>query len=160
MKKIFNFPVFIVVLIIAAIFLIAANKNKGEDSDSKDITQECVNHTGLGMHIHPRLAIIINGENQIIPAGIGIPDLNCMRPVHIHDESGTIHIEYKRKRDFNLAEFFRIWGKDFNREQIFDYRTDEKHFLKMTVNGQENHDFENLILRDLDTIKIEYGEIK
>lgn len=121
-----------------------------------DITKTCVQHGRLGMHIHPVLRIVVNGKDITIPANIGIPSSSCMRPVHTHDETGTLHIESKEVRDFQLKEFFAVWGKPFNRDQILDYKVDGKHRIRVTINGNENDEFENLIMRDKDKIELRY----
>ncbi len=109
------------------------------------------------MHIHPQLSILINGGHLGIPANIGIT-ADCMRPIHTHDASSQLHVEWTAARDFTLGEFFRIWGKTFTKNQIFDYKTNETRMVILTVNGVPNQDFENLVLRDNDQIVIEYRQ--
>lgn len=101
----------------------------------------CVQHDGKGVHIHPELAIRIQGENFEIPANVGID--SCMHPIHTHDNSGTLHLEFKKPRDVKLSEFFEIWGKSFDWQGA-----------KMTVNGQESTEFGNYVMRDHDQIEI------
>ena len=59
------------------------------------------------------------------------------------------------KETVTLGYFFKVWGKTFNKDCIFDYCTD-KGTLKMFVNGKENFDFENYFMHDKDEILIEY----
>lgn len=127
-----------------------------QDKAGFDVTRECVTHDGrLGMHIHPQLSILINGGHLGIPANIGIT-ADCMRPVHTHDASNQLHVEWTAARDFTLGEFFRVWGKTFAKNQIFDYKANETHTVTLTVNGAPNQEFEKLVLRDNDQIVIEY----
>ena len=123
-----------------------------------DPTSSCVTHAGGGMHIHPELSIDINGERQEISSNIGVSP-GCMRPLHTHDATGKLHIEFPREYDFTLGEFFKVWGKQFSGSQIFDYATDETNAISMTVNGEESLDYENLILNDADSIEIKYESI-
>lgn len=115
---------------------------------SKPPLEHCVEHAGLGMHIHPQLQITEDGKQVLMPANIGL-EANCMRPVHTHDVSGTIHLEFPTKHDFQLKDFFQIWGQPLNKEG---------YNLKMIVDGQESHDGENLILKDHQQIKLEYSK--
>jgi len=110
-------------------------------------------------HIHPNLEIIINGQKQEIPANIGI-NATCMNSLHTHDSSGKIHVESPEKRDFTLADFFAVWNKTYAKDQIFDYKVDENHIMRETVNGNEVQDYENTVLRDGDQIIIYYEEKK
>lgn len=106
-------------------------------------------------HIHPHLQIIINGQQQDIPANIGIT-LACMHPIHTHDASGTLHVESPEPKDFTLADFFAVWGKTFTQNQIFDSAIDSSHIIKVTVNGSPVDTYENTVLRDKDQIVVSY----
>lgn len=117
------------------------------DNVSANVLSSCVNHGGISMHIHPHLTIIKNGEEQEIPANIGV-SVACMRPIHTHDSSGKLHIEFPRQHDFTLRDFFEIWDKAFSSAED----------LSMTVNGVSNSELENLIFRDGDQIVISYSE--
>ena len=106
-------------------------------------------------HIHPNLEIYVNGQKQEIPANIGII-FNCMHPIHTHDTSGIIHIESPEQRDFTLADFFAVWDKTYNKNQVINYKIDANHIIKETVNDSEVQDFENTVLHDKDRIIISY----
>lgn len=121
-----------------------------------DVTTACVNHQNYAMHIHPHLRIMIDQAAEKIPANIGIVSAACMRPLHTHDNTGTLHIEWTRERDFTLGEFFNVWGKSFTQEEILGNRVDADHILRMTVNGAPTTDFGNVIVRDGDRIEIRY----
>ncbi|MFY9457492.1 MAG: hypothetical protein WAP23_00990 [Candidatus Spechtbacterales bacterium] len=110
-----------------------------------DVTNACVNHGGISMHIHADLRIVINGDAEVIPENIGVTP-GCMRPLHTHDSTGRLHIEFPRQHNFILGEFFKIWDKPFPSE------------ISMTVNGEDNAEFGNLILKDGDRIEIRYGD--
>lgn len=137
-------------------FIFLGNRQKANQTENQDITQMCIQHQGLRMHIHPHLTIMIKGLQQPIPANIGIVSPVCFRPIHTHDASGTLHLEFPQPRDVRLAEFFLIWGEEFNSNQILDFVNGPEGQVKMMVNGQENTEFENYIMKDLDQIIIIY----
>ena len=153
-KKIKNYGIFIAILFLIAWGLFALIKNSGS-TDNIPVTEiNIVSHSNIASHIHSNLKIIVNGQNQLIPANIGIfPGI--MRPLHTHDSSGKIHIEGPFKRDFTLGEFFQVWEKTFNSTCIFDNCVD-KGILKMYVNGNENNEFNNYIFKDGKNILIEF----
>ena len=107
------------------------------------------------IHWHPHLKIIIDGKDIEIPEGIGLGSVHD--PVHTHDNTGEIHLEFERPtaQQMVLGYFFKVWDKKFNKDCIFDYCSD-KGVLKMTVNGNENNDFENYPMKDGDQIIISY----
>ena len=120
------------------------------------------------MHWHPRLTIKINGDAVPIPTNIGITigrvadkSLSGMRmsPTHTHESDGTIHLENLNPRSkpetLTLGYFFYVWDKPFNSTCIFEYCT-SKGTLTMSVNGQENREFQNYLMHDKDEIVIEY----
>jgi len=73
-----------------------------------------------------------------------------MRPVHTHDSTGIIHVEFPRKHDFTLRDFFTVWDEPFNKEG---------YSVSLTVNDEESLERESLILRDGDKIEIKYETI-
>ncbi|MEK6826681.1 MAG: hypothetical protein AABX08_00270 [Nanoarchaeota archaeon] len=142
------------------------------DNEVKELNvnfdSEEVNIPSGAVHWHPRLTIKIDDVEFKIPTGIGInigkiadTYLSGMRmsPTHTHESDGTIHLENnnpsKKPETLTLSYFFYIWNKQFNSSCIFEYCTD-KGELKMYVNGKENREFENYIMRDKDVILIEY----
>ena len=122
---------------------------------NRQVALTCTTDMATKFHIHPVLKIIINGEQQEIPTNIGVR-ANCMNSLHTHDNSGKIHTEAPEKRDFDLSDFFAVWNKTFTKDQILDYKVDDTHTIKVTVNGTEVQDYEKTILKDLDQIVISY----
>ncbi len=140
--------IFILVLVAGLVgFFIYNNSRPGEgDVVSKQ-----------GLHWHPELSIEIKGQKQEIPANIGIGLVH--NPIHTHDNSGTIHLELDglvKKDNIRLNQFFKIWGKQFNSNCIFEFCNGSDGAVKMFVNGQENAEFENYQMKDKDRIEIKY----
>lgn len=103
-----------------------------------------------GFHWHPELAIYVKGEKQEFPPNIGIGAVH--QPIHTHDDNnqGIVHMEFQgmaRKQDVVLGQFFKNWGKDMR-----SFGTN----MKMTVNGEENTEYENYIMRDKDKIELQF----
>lgn len=161
-KKIRNLV--ITILVIGIILALILWSVFGAISESKSCKTDPVTeiniggHTNIKLHIHSDLRILIDGKEEFIPANIGIGN-NLMRPLHTHNPDGEIHIEGPCARDFTIGEFFQVWGREFNRQCIFDKCTDNG-VLRFIVNGKENQDFENYIMRDGDNMVIEYNSLK
>ena len=115
-----------------------------------------------GIHWHPELTIYIKGVKQEIPANVGIgpqyahtrgydPQMR-MATVHTHEDLPLIHLEFMSgpvyKEDVTLGQFFKVWGKD-----IHSFGTN----LRMTVNGVENTEYENYVMKDGDNIELNYN---
>lgn len=110
-----------------------------------------------GLHWHADLQILIKGEKQDIPSGIGIGAVHL--PIHTHDDKDVIHMEFQgavRARDLQLGQFFKNWKKSFSSQCIFDQCNGADGSLKMLVNGKENMDFESYQMKDEDKIEIIY----
>ena len=108
-----------------------------------------------GIHWHPELSIKILGQKMEIPVNIGLGITE--RPIHTHEDTGIIHLEFSgfvRKDDIRLGEFFKVWGKTFHKDCIFDKCSGPEGQLKMLVNGESNSEFEDYIMRDKDKIEI------
>lgn len=111
-----------------------------------------------GLHWHSQLSITTNGQKQEVSANIGIGG-GAMKSTHTHDISGQIHLEKQglvTKNDISLAQFFKIWGKQFNSNCIFDSCNEADKKVKLFVNGVENFEFENYTMKDKDVIEIKY----
>ncbi|MEK6896800.1 MAG: hypothetical protein AABX12_05075 [Nanoarchaeota archaeon] len=149
------FLVFLVIAgIIAGIYQISAlSKERKEALKLEGVPSDPI-------HWHPHLTIIINGKTQSIPMDIGISS-KVHYPIHTHETDGTVHMENNNPNSENvrLGYFFKVWGKTFSDECIFDFCKDQTHELKMYVNGEENKEYDNYIMRDKDDIKIEYLKI-
>ena len=133
-------------------------------SDNPDsLAFECLDHSGLSRHDHAWLRIYIDGEEKEMPSPIGINTGVCneqganMHVVHVHDnQPNYLHIESNDPIDIPLGVFFDIWDVHFNETGIFDYRVNETHSMRMTVDGIESTEFDDLLLLDGQSIAIFY----
>lgn len=138
-------------ILFAAVFLFS-EKEEGVPSIQGEQTVAT-----SGLHWHPKLEIFIKGVKQEIPEGVGLKPVE--QPIHTHDASGTVHLEFPgvvKKDDLKIGQFFKIWGKEFSSNCIFDKCNGPEGKVKMTVNGKENQEFENYSMRDADGIEIRY----
>lgn len=110
-----------------------------------------------GIHWHSHISITIKGEQVEIPTGIGIGAVH--NPMHTHEADGTIHLEYGgvvKENDLRLGNFFTVWGKDFSATSIMGNKSGEGGTVRMLVNGAENTEFENYLMKDGDKMEIIY----
>ena len=129
-----------------------------EGKTVREITMSCTLDMYTEFHIHPNLAIMVNGERQEVPPNIGVT-FGCMHPIHTHDNTGEIHVDSPVQRDFPLGDFFAVWEKTFNKDRVLDSQVDAEHEIVMTVNGAPSDAYENLVFVDEQNIVIEYRKI-
>lgn len=99
-------------------------------------------------HWHPELVIYVKGEKIEIPQGIGLAGGH--KPMHTHDDLPLVHLEFggsAKNEEIMLGTFFKYWGKEFN-----SFGTS----VTMTVNGKENTELENYVMKDGDKIELRY----
>ena len=142
-----------------------SDQSYNSSNDPDPISQDCLNHDGLARHDHATLQIFINGEQELIPANVGIMTDICnqegeeMHAVHTHDSSGRLHIESNEDIDIPIGVFFDIWGYHFDETGIFEYRVNSTHELIMTVGGQEINEYDDyLLVNTSEIIEIRYQE--
>jgi hypothetical protein len=137
---------------------------------SRELALMCEQEEYVVQHIHPVLTIMVEGNKLEIPANIGIEavssspstheqaqqEASCLHFLHTHDNTGTLHVESPVAIDYKLSDFFAVWDQSFSVEQVFSYKADDTHRIKVTVNGQENTEYGDIILRDHDQIVISY----
>ena len=134
-------------------------------TDPDPISKDCLDHDGLARHDHAVLKIFINGEQEMIPANIGIMTEICnqqgeeMHAVHTHDSTGRLHIESNEPIDIPIGVFFDIWGQHFDETGIFEYRVNSTHELVMTVGNNTVDSYDDyLLVNTSDIIEIRYQQ--
>jgi len=126
-----------------------------------DICYYSLNGIKSDYHYHFQLNITINDERSEIPMNIGF-DLNetgeliFLHPIHTYDNSGRIHVETTKNATALLGFFFDIWEKDFTKNKVLGYETDELHIIEVKVNGNSVDTYEDTILEPYVFIDIEY----
>lgn len=131
----------LVVLALASVFVLPKPSGTVQSNDPDVVAVS-------GMHWHPRLEIFVKGEQVEIPQNIGIGAVH--QPMHTHDDLPVIHLEFGgvvRRDNVRLGRFFDIWGKDM---RSFGSN------IRMTVNGEQNTEYENYVMRDGDKIELRY----
>ncbi len=132
---------------------------------------ELTDNEPLVIHMHVTLKILVNGQHVTVSEGIGIyPELYKSHdldkygiknprtyPLHTHDVSGVIHIESTVIRTFTFGQFFDVWGETFDEKCIMDRCNNNLNKVRMYVDGIENFEFREHVLKNGEVIIIEYG---
>ncbi|MEZ4211154.1 MAG: hypothetical protein R3B39_02615 [Candidatus Paceibacterota bacterium] len=142
-KNIFILIAVVLIIVFGLIWL-----KSTEPTEEEMVTERGEIISENGIHWHPELEIYLKGEQIQIPENIGLIGLHS--PIHTHDDLPIIHLEFSsvvRENDTRLGEFFKVWNKDF---------MEFGEIVKMTVNGEENSEFENYLMRDGDKIELHY----
>ncbi len=149
-KKTKNFIILIVVFAVFILFLYYVKNNYYVSTP----------YTSSEVHWHTSIDLFVCGEKR--------DDLNKLGKVqhvggsllHTHGD-GIAHIEGRilKQEDITLGKFFDNVGLKFSDSQILDKKNGDScnenpGKVKMLVNGQENTDFRNWVLKDGDAIKI------
>ncbi len=91
---------------------------------------------GAAMHVHQHLDIFIDGKAVSVPANVGINQAaGFISDIHIHDNTGVIHVEASKVQTFTLGQFFDIWGVKFTKDSIGGYEATGDKTLKVYSNG-------------------------
>ena len=89
-------------------------------------------HTGLVLHFHTHIDILVDGRKVTVPALVGINGgAGWLTELHTHDDRGVIHIEAQKKRDFTVGQFFAEWAVYLNAHSIGGYSG-----MKWYLNGK------------------------
>lgn len=118
---------------------------------------ECTGHDEGNVHIHATLEIYFQNRKMPVSQNVGVTS-DCIHPVHTHETEGLLHVDYPTDYPFTLGDFFSVWGYIFNKDQLANIRTIDGYEIVMTVNDAENKEFENLVIGDQDTIRIDVVE--
>ena len=123
----------------------------------KPLGLNALTNEGEVVHIHQHLDIFVNGKKVPVPSGIGIYDGQFLTELHTHDASGVMHVESPTKRDFDLAQFFGVWGVRLTPSCVGGY-CKELTPWRMYVNGKQYfEDPRALVLKPHEEIAIVIG---
>jgi hypothetical protein len=139
-----------------------ANDGKALKSRLKAIGLDALPREALKMHIHQRMAMVVNGKFVYLPPGIGI-DRNdkFITELHTHDSSGIIHVESPLTRKFTLGEFFDVWGLRFTKDCLGGYCNDGARKVRVWTNGKPvKGDPRKIVLTPHLSIVVAYGTLQ
>jgi hypothetical protein len=114
---------------------------------------------GTTMHEHVDVEIFVHGTKEPIPTDIGIDvPKGTIQSIHTHDDTGLVHLESSRSREFTLGEFFGVWGVRFTPTCLGAYCNDGDNRLQVFVDGDEVTDnLQDVQLDDQTVIVVTYG---
>jgi hypothetical protein len=128
----------------------------------KAIGLDALPREALKVHIHQRMAVLVNGKFFPLPAGIGI-DRNgkFITELHTHDDSGIIHVEAPAPRKFTLGEFFDVWGLRFTKDCLGGYCTNGNKKVRVWTDAKPvKGDPRKIVLTEHLSIVVAYGTRK
>ena len=109
---------------------------------------------GTVLHIHQHLDLYVQGKKVTLPALIGIYDNSYITELHVHDNSGVIHVESPVQQTFTLGQLFAEWGVKLTANCVGTFCG----HVKWWVNGKrQTGDPASLILRAHQEIVIAAG---
>ena len=89
---------------------------------------------GTVLHIHQHLDVYVNGTKVAVPALIGIDETGgFITEIHVHDNTGIIHVESPAVQTFHLGQLFGEWTVKLSSDCLGSYCGD----LHWWVNGKE-----------------------
>lgn len=125
----------------------------------------CIREEDVQVHLHPWLAVVIDGSLQSIPPDAGHQP--CLKPLHTHDGATgypggetdpqygrKIHVESPKQITFTLGDFFAVWGQTLTPNEVLGCGSSTGQVVSMTVNGQPSSAFGSLVLEDGQLIRI------
>ncbi|HEV8404699.1 MAG TPA: hypothetical protein VGQ13_02215 [Nitrososphaera sp.] len=139
------------------IFIYQPLTNETEVQDTRFNLKE-IHSVPLARHDHVSLVLLVNGQQVVIPEGIGTkPELwhdhsldqygsSGISPMHTHDTSGTIHIESATSREYTVGEFLKMAGISAG------------NITGATVDGNELVDVQNHAMKNGEKIQLEVSE--
>ncbi|MBV9282137.1 MAG: hypothetical protein JOZ41_18815, partial [Chloroflexi bacterium] len=97
----------LIVVLAAAALGFAATRSSPQAPYSRAQTIDgirCLGNEALDFHIHQHLDLYDHGTHVLVPAYIGIPNngqyATCYYWIHVHDQTGVIHVESPIQRQY------------------------------------------------------------
>lgn len=136
-----------------------ANDGPGLKARVLAIGLDALPREALKLHIHQRMAVLVNGRFVYVPPGIGIDVKGkFITELHTHDASGIIHVESPVKRKFTLGEFFDVWGLRFTSRCLGGYCAKGRKQVMVWTDGKRVlGDPRRIVLTERLSIVVAYG---
>lgn len=113
---------------------------------------------GAFEHIHVHLRVVVDDNEVIVPASLGIEAAQGLAPLHTHDNTGVIHVESDQYEPYTLGQVFTEWGVPIGVDHIGGLRFGPDRRLRLFVNGTEvSGDPARVLLRPADDIEVWVG---
>jgi hypothetical protein len=112
----------------------------------------------LSHHVHTYLGVFVDGEPEVVPAGIGIDnDGHRIAGLHTHDCSGTVHLEAEKPIELTLGQFVDTWGVKLDGECFADLCAPD-NTVAVQVDGEPVADARAVVIVDCNVITILIGD--
>jgi hypothetical protein len=99
-----------------------ANGNTAQGANNVEFDgMPCTFNLPRDYHVHAWVGVYLNGELLALPRNIGIvpkDPARCFYPIHTHDLSGKVHIEWTDQGNFTLGRLFGIWGQPLSTTDV------------------------------------------
>jgi hypothetical protein len=111
-------------------------------------------------HFHAHLALLQDGNQVPLPAGIGISqEAQCLYWLHTHQTDGIIHVESPGQAKFTLGQFFDVWGQPLTQTQAGPLTAPSGQQLHIFVDGNPfSGDPRSIELQSHQLLVIEIGQ--
>jgi hypothetical protein len=112
----------------------------------------------LSHHVHTYVGVFVDGEPEVVPAGIGIDnDGHRIAGLHTHDCSGTVHLEAEEPIELTLRQFADSWGVKLDAQCFADLCAPDNP-VAVQVDGEAVADPRAVVIADCDVITIVVGD--
>jgi hypothetical protein len=136
----------------------------------------------LAFHVHAHLDVFVNGQQVLVPAGIGIeihdPRVNalsssvgqgyggiagcanpCISPLHTHYPTGVIHTESATSQLNHLGQLFTEWGLRLDANCVGGYCSPAARALVLVDGNRYSGNPADIELGDQEEIAIVIGSL-
>ena len=122
-------------------------------------SEQCLDsHNALAMHIHPRLELVVDGQNITVPDDLGIDTSACVQAMHLlhsHDASGKLHIEGYETFTPTADLIFEVWNISYPQDDSLRPLFDDPTNVTVTVDGAATDaDWHEVVLKDGETLRV------
>jgi hypothetical protein len=112
----------------------------------------------LSHHVHTYVGVFVDGEPEVVPAGIGIDnDGHRIAGLHTHDCSGTVHLEAEGPIELTLGQFADAWGVKLDGTCFADLCAPDDP-VAVQLDGEPVADARAVVIADCDAITIVIGD--
>src|SRR5947209_11234275 len=111
---------------------------QGQNTAPKiDGTIGCNAMEQITYHVHAHVTVLVKGKSQLFDRYSGLNyDHDCLYWLHVHDQTGIVHIESPHKILTTLGTWYDVMKQPLSATQVANAKVKAGEQLKMWVNGK------------------------
>ncbi len=105
-------------------------------------TKICLKSPTDAFNLYPRVQVLVDGKQDLLPAGVGNSTVNgkeCLHVIHTDRTGSMIHIQYIRPIRLTMEDFMKIYSPNNKTISVVDNSSGTPHTKSLNLENYNVH---------------------